>query len=164
MDRQNTEIKVTQTFQEFKTYVDRYKITCLIGYNKIKFSSGQIIDTKNKNILIFPSTTNFEKFQHEIFEHILEEFSDFNTLTVNVYASKTVNKRKYFIYPIPSNCKITNEVKFASFYKCQNHFEPSNTNCEKTTFPPYIRNAFLQFCWQGNHGNFELLEHNKHPE
>lgn len=48
------------------------------------------------------------------FEDILQEVSDFGIIRINLYASKIVKKRYYFIIPVHSYPEITNKVLFTT--------------------------------------------------
>lgn len=67
----------------------------------------------NKNILIFAYPNTLQDFHYPIFEDLFEEFADFEMIKINVFTSKVVRKRQYFIVLISSN-ETTTKTMFAS--------------------------------------------------
>lgn len=55
--------------------------------------------------------------------------SDFKNIKISTYASKTVNKRIYFINPFPNDSEMVNEVFFSISYPNQNKIFPWKTYC-----------------------------------
>lgn len=118
-----------QLSKEFITFVERYKTISLIDYSKIQFSNSQLLDKEHKNIIVFPQASTMQEFHHQILEDIFEENADFQKYKINVYSSKTVKKRKYYIIPLPSDPDIVNEILFATLYQNKDVLSPQELYC-----------------------------------
>lgn len=132
IDNENTkpaEENAEEITQELNNFLDRYRTISLIDYNKIEFSNCQILDKQNKNIVIFLQSSSMKDFHHEILEDIFEEFADCKKLEVNIYSSKTVKKRKYFITLLPNDPRYLFEILFISIYKSKDIFSANETYC-----------------------------------
>lgn len=112
---------------EYNKFVTLYDSQSLIDYSKINITNNQLLDKQHKNIITFFWQNKIQEFHHKIIDDILEENPDFHLKRINIFNSKTVKNRKYYIIPLDFDPTTVVSLLFYILYKEQNEFNLAET-------------------------------------
>lgn len=66
------ELNYETLIDEFNTFIDLFKTTCLIYYSKIEYISKQLLDKTNKDLLVFLWENQLQDYHIDILNDIFE--------------------------------------------------------------------------------------------
>ena len=112
----------TQITQEYNLFTDLYKSQSVIDYSKIEISNDQLLDKTHKNIITIFRQNKLENLHDQILDDFLEEQTNFNLNEINIFNSKSVKNRKYFVLLLPFDPETVVQRLFYLIYKSKNEF------------------------------------------